>query len=83
MTDCLSRLKFTVTDESGIREVHVYYNGVELPIDEDNHVYINDFVVANHTVIVRAVDNSGNMAVSRMAFYTATSSSGTASGSDN
>ena len=73
----------TVTDESGIREVHVYYDGVELPIDEDNHVYINDFVVANHTVIVRAVDDFGNVAVSGMAFYTVTSSSGTASDSDN
>ena len=71
----------TVTDESGIKEVHVYYDGEELPIDENNHVYINDFVVANHTVIVKAVDVFGNVAVSGMVFYTVTVTEGTVSGS--
>ena len=71
----------TVTDESGIKEVHVYYDGEELSIDENNHVYINDFVVANHTVIVKAVDVFGNVAVSGMVFYTVTVTEGTVSGS--
>lgn len=56
-------------DISGIKKIMFLYDGVEYPIDENGQVIIKDFVVAPHSVVVKAWDNFGNIGRYGMAFF--------------
>ena len=56
-------------DISGIKKTMCLFDGVEMPIDKDGHVYLNDFVMKPHEMIVKTWDNFGNYSGYKIIFY--------------
>ena len=62
-------ITITAEDISGIRKIQCLYDGVEIPLDENGQMFINDFEVRPHSVVIRAWDNLGNLRSYLLSFY--------------
>lgn len=62
-------ITITAEDISGIRKIQCLYDGVEIPLDENGQMFINDFEVRPHSVVIRAWDNFGNLRSYLLSFY--------------
>lgn len=62
-------ITISAEDISGIRKIQCLYDGVEIPLDENGQMFINDFVVRPHSVVIRAWDNFGNCKAYLLSFY--------------
>ena len=59
----------TAEDISGIKKIMCLYDGVEIQLDENGHIFLNDFDMNPHTMIFRAWDNFGNLSAKLLTFY--------------
>ena len=62
-------------DISGIKRILCLYDGVEMPLDENGQIFLNDFDMKPHAMIIRAWDNFGNLRAYLLSFYVTESES--------